>query len=69
MNAVNLTAAGQRTQPKSNRFRQTRYTLAAFSALAILLAVLTSAQAVNVYRQSYDLFQSIAVVSSTNVNA
>lgn len=49
--------------------RQTRHMLLIYGALALLLSLIVIAQASSAYRTAYDLFQGIAVVNSTKVNA
>ncbi len=48
---------------------QTRYTLVASGVLAVLLALLVIGQTSNAYQTAYNLFQQIAVINSTKVNA
>ncbi len=48
---------------------QTRYMLLIYGGLAILFSVIMIAQTASAYRTAYDLFQGIAVVNSTKVNA
>src|SRR5215475_13629332 len=49
--------------------RQTRFTLLLYGGLALLLSVVVIAQTSSAYRTAYNLFQGIAVVNSTKVNA
>ncbi|MBI1279269.1 MAG: hypothetical protein GC179_14170 [Anaerolineaceae bacterium] len=49
--------------------RQTRYMLLLYGALALLLSLVVIAQTASAYRTAYDLFQGIAVVNSTKVDA
>ncbi len=65
-NVANLKVASRR-KPVSRR--QTRYMLLLYGALALLLSVVVIAQTSSAYRTAYDLFQGIAVVNSTKVNA
>ncbi len=56
-----------RRKPASRR--QTRYMLLLYGGLALLLSLVVIAQTSSAYRTAYDLFQGIAVVNSTKVNA
>jgi cell division septal protein FtsQ len=49
--------------------RQTRFMLLLYGGLALLLSLVVIAQTSSAYRTAYDLFQGIAVVNSTKVNA
>jgi len=49
--------------------RQTRFMLLVYGGLALLLSLVVIAQTSSAYRTAYDLFQGIAVVNSTKVNA
>lgn len=49
--------------------RQTRFTLLLYGGLALLLSLVVIAQTASAYRTAYNLFQGIAVVNSTKVNA
>ncbi len=65
-NVANLKVASRR-KPASRR--QTRYMLLLYGGLALLLSLVVIAQTSSAYRTAYDLFQGIAVVNSTKVNA
>ncbi len=57
------------TKRKPAARRQTRYKLLLYGAVALLLSLVVIAQTSSAYRTAYDLFQGIAVVNSTKVNA
>lgn len=68
MTTVQVTAPRRPAASAINRM-QTRFKLALLGGASVLLALLVIAQASNAYQTAYNLFQSIAVVNSTNVNA
>lgn len=68
MNATNSAGVTSITPRQLPRL-QTRYKLVLYGGLAILLALLVIAQASSAYRTAYNLFQGIAVVNSTKVDA
>jgi hypothetical protein len=49
--------------------RQTRYMLLLYGGLTLLVSLVVIAQTSSAYRTAYNLFQGIAVVNSTKVNA
>lgn len=65
-NVANLKVTSRR-KPASRR--QTRYRLLLYGGLALLLSLVVIVQTSSAYRTAYDLFQGIAVVNSTKVNA
>ncbi len=57
------------TQVQPIKRRQTRYMLLLYGGLALLMSLIVIAQASSAYRTAYELFEGIAVVNSTKVDA
>lgn len=57
------------TERQSVKRRQTRHMLLIYGGLALLLSLIVIAQSSSAYRTAFDLFQGIAVVNSTKVDA
>ncbi len=65
-NVASLKSASRR-KPVSRR--QTRYMLLLYGGLALLLTLIVIAQTSSAYRTAYNLFEGIALLNSTKVNA
>ena len=66
---TNVARVNSSSRRKPATRRQTRFTLLLYGGLALLLALVVIAQTSSAYRTAYNLFQGIAVVNSTKVNA
>jgi hypothetical protein len=69
MTTVQATTPVRPAQRTRRAALQTRHSLLASGALAVLLALLVIAQTTSAYQTAYNLFQQIAVINSTKVNA
>lgn len=66
---TNVASLKAPTRRKPVSRRQTRFMLLFYGGLALLLSLVVIAQTSSAYRTAYNLFQGIAVVNSTKVNA